>query len=78
MSIYNNYFDEKTFNEMLDKIKNLNHKENIIYYFSLDNNVDEALEEKVISKINGSVVKPIPSKIYEIYKRISDDIKREY
>jgi adenine-specific DNA-methyltransferase len=78
MGIYNNYYEENSFNEMLKRIEEINVKTKIIYYFSLDNNIDEALENKVNEKIKGAIVKPIPSKIYEIYKRISDDIEREY
>lgn len=78
IGIYNNYYEENSFNEMLKRIEEINVKTKIIYYFSLDNNIDEALENKVNEKIKGAIVKPIPSKIYEIYKRISDDIEREY
>lgn len=78
MGIYNNYYEENSFNEMLKRIEEINVNTKIIYYFSLDNNIDEALENKVNEKIKGAIVKPIPSKIYEIYKRISDDIEREY
>ncbi|HOE15094.1 MAG TPA: DNA methyltransferase [Candidatus Paceibacterota bacterium] len=78
MGIYNNYFETTSFNEMLLKIKNLNMANNIIYYFSLDNNIDENIEKKVRDIIPNSIVKPIPSKIYEIYKDISDNIRRMY
>ena len=78
MGIYNNYYETNSFEEMLLKIKNLNMANNIIYYFSLDNNVDEALEKLVKKAISNVDVKPIPSKIYEIYRKISEDLKREY
>jgi len=78
MGIYNNYFDQKSFQDMITKIKLTNQKNNIVYYFSLDNNVDKSIEELVLKEIPNAVVKPIPSKIYEIYKKISDDLKREY
>lgn len=78
MGIYNNYFEQKSFQDMITKIKLTNQKNNIIYYFSLDNNVDKSIEELVLKEIPNAVVKPIPSKIYEIYKKISDDLKREY
>ena len=45
--------------------------EKIVYVFSFDNNVDESLfSDKSI------IVKPIPEKIYEIYKEIAESIKR--
>jgi hypothetical protein len=43
----------------------------IVYVYASDNNIDETLiEGKDIE------LKPIPSKIYEIYKEIVEDIKR--
>jgi adenine-specific DNA-methyltransferase len=78
MGIYNNYFETTSFEEMLKKMKKVNMSKNIVYYFSLDNSVDEALEELVKKIIPNVNVKPIPSKIYEIYRKISDDLKREY
>ena len=78
MGIYNNYYETNSFEEMLGKIKKVNMDKNIIYYFSLDNNVDEALEKLVKKAISNVDVKPIPSKIYEIYRKISEDLKREY
>lgn len=78
MGIYNNYFQQADFKEMINQIKLSNKKESIIYYFSLDNNVDKSIEELVLKEIPNAIVKPIPSKIYEIYKKISDDLKREY
>jgi hypothetical protein len=44
----------------------------VAYIFSSDNVVDELLFSE-IEKIN---LKPIPAKIYEIYKEIVEDIKR--
>jgi adenine-specific DNA-methyltransferase len=78
MGIYNNYFETDSFEDMLGKIKKINMNKNIIYYFSLDNSIDEALEELVKKTIYNVDVKPIPSKIYEIYSKISEDLKREY
>ena len=40
--------------------------------FSTDNSVDSRLFEGM----DEVIVKPIPSKIYEIYKEIVEDIKR--
>jgi hypothetical protein len=46
--------------------------EKIIYMFSTDNIVDE----KLFENIPDVIIKPIPNKIYEIYKEIVEDIKR--
>ena len=47
--------------------------EKTVYMFSTDNSVDirpfEGMDEVI--------VKPIPSKIYEIYKEIVEDIKKK-
>ena len=43
----------------------------IVYVYASDNNIDETLIEG-----NDIELKPIPSKIYEIYKEIVEDIKR--
>jgi hypothetical protein len=34
------------------------------------------VDEKLFEDIKGIVLKPIPSKMYEIYKEIVEDIKR--
>ena len=68
--IYNEYFNEKKFSEFKNRvIKTSGNK--IVYVFSSDNEIDPELinEDNVI-------LKPIPSKIYEIYKEISESIKR--
>ena len=46
--------------------------EKIVYMFSTDNVIDK----KLFENISNITVKPIPSKIYEIYKEIVEDIKR--
>ena len=43
-----------------------------VYMFSTDNSVDIMLFEGM----DEVIVKPIPSKIYEIYKEIVEDIKK--
>ena len=77
-AIYNDYYEKESFNDMLDKIVDNNIKDNVVYYFSLDNNIDEALEKLVKDKLPNATVKPIPSKIYEIYKKIAEDLRRDY
>ncbi len=71
MFIYNDYFSEDKFNRFRELIMNTE-GEKTVYMFSFDNTIDEALFED----LNDVTVKPIPSKIYEIYKEIVEDIKR--
>ena len=68
--IYNDYYNADKFNEFKDRVLSAN-GEKIVYVYSSDNNVDETLIDS-----GDVVVKPIPSKIYEIYKEIVEDIKR--
>lgn len=71
MFIYNDYYNENSFNSFKEIIRKTNGKKTV-YVFSTDNIVDETLFDDV-----GDVeIKPIPSKIYEIYKEIAEDIKR--
>lgn len=71
MFIYSDYYNEERFSAFRKKV--LDSKGiKIVYIFSTDNNVDVTLFEEV----KGIEIKPIPSKIYEIYKEIVEDIKR--
>ena len=68
--IYNDYYSPETFEEFKNRVINCK-GERIVYIYSSDNNVDETLfEDKAIQ------LKPIPMKIYEIYKEIVEEIKR--
>lgn len=69
--IYNDYYNVQRFNEFKNMVLSAE-GEKIVYVYSSDNNVDESLIEG-----NNIVLKPIPSKIYEIYKEIVEDIKRD-
>lgn len=71
MFIYSDYYNEAKFNEFKQRVLNAIGAK-VVYIFSSDNNVDETLFEG----IKDVEVKPIPSKIYEIYKEIVEDIKR--
>ena len=68
--IYNDYFNETKFNEFKDRVLKVNGKK-IVYIYSSDNTVDKTLIEG-----NNIELKPIPSKIYEIYKELVEQIKR--
>jgi hypothetical protein len=66
------YYDKASFDMFKNKIESSNAIEKIVYVFSTDNTVDERLFEG----LKGIELKPIPSKMYEIYKEIVEDIKR--
>ncbi len=69
--IYNDYFNDermKRFKEDVAKAQG----EKIVYIYSEDNEVDESLFEDIPE----CDVRPIPEKIYEIYKQIVAGIKR--
>ena len=68
--IYNEYFNEKKFSEFKNRVKKTSGNK-IVYVFSSDNEIDPELINE-----DNVVLKPIPSKIYEIYKEISESIKR--
>lgn len=69
--IYSDYYSEEPFQQFRNLINSVD-GEKIIYMFSTDNSVDERLFEG----LENTIVKPIPNKIYEIYKEIVEDIKR--
>jgi adenine-specific DNA-methyltransferase len=66
------YYDKVSFDMFKNKIESSKATEKIVYVFSTDNMVDE----RVFEGIKGIELKPIPSKMYEIYKEIVQDIKR--
>jgi adenine-specific DNA-methyltransferase len=67
--IYKEFYNKNKFNEFKLKIMNTS-GEKIVYVFSTYNYVDDLLfDDKTI------IVKPIPSKIYEIYREIMERIK---
>ncbi|MGM9873764.1 MAG: site-specific DNA-methyltransferase [Bacilli bacterium] len=68
--IYNDYFNVIKFEEFKARVLAAE-GEKIVYVYSSDNNVDETLIDDI-----SVVLKPIPSKIYEIYKEIVEGIKR--
>lgn len=70
--MYIDYYDRPSFDKFLNKIQTSKAHEKIVYVFSTDNTVDERLFEG----IKGTELKPIPSKMYEIYKHIVEEIKR--
>ena len=68
--IYNEYYNLTKFEEFKNRVLAAK-GEKVVYIFSSDNEIDPSL-------ITGKdiVLKPIPSKIYEIYKEIVESIKR--
>lgn len=77
-SIYFEYYKKDSFMEMVEEIRSLEAKENVIYLFSLNNEIDANEEKLLIENISPVNVKPIPSKMYEIYKKVIEDLKRDY
>jgi adenine-specific DNA-methyltransferase len=77
LGIFTDYFSENEFSCFLNHLKDVK-GEIIIYSFSLDNNVDKNIEEIVEENLSNAIVKAIPTKIYEIYRKIIDDVKRDY
>jgi adenine-specific DNA-methyltransferase len=71
--IYFEFYNDNIITEMAKKVNDSN-LENVVYIFSADNYIDEY----TIKKFPKSKIKPIPSKIYEIYKEIVEDIKRGF
>ena len=69
--IYNDYYNVEKFKEFKNRVLSTS-GEKIVYIYSSDNALDTSLIEG-----NDVVLKPIPSKIYEIYKEIVEDIKRD-
>lgn len=69
--IFNDFYSSEAFENMKSKIKQLN-KICIVYVFSTDENLDFV----DLTGIENVTIKPIPTKIYEIYKEIVEDIKR--
>ena len=69
--IYSDYYSAEPFSDFIKLIDSVE-GEKIVYMFSTDNVIDEKLFENV----NNITIKSIPSKIYDIYKEIVEDIKR--
>lgn len=69
--IYNDYYNEDKFEKFINDVKKTDgHK--IIYVFSIDKNIDDSVFEDL-----GDVeIKTMPCKSYEIYKEITEEIKR--
>ena len=68
--IYNDFYNESKFSEFKARVCAAQGRK-IVYVYSSDNTVDETLFDDP-----SITLKPIPSKIYEVYKEIVEDIKR--
>ena len=68
--IFNDYYSKEKFDEFKNRVLNENGSK-VVYIYSADNNIDIKL-----IKDNQVVIKPIPSKIYKIYKEIVEGIKK--
>ena len=69
--VYNDYYSASKFDDFKKLIRDAS-GEKIVYIFSLDNSVDRTLFEDMPEVI----VKPIPSKIFEIYQEVTECLKR--
>lgn len=68
--IFNDFYNPERFAEFKNRVLAADGTK-VVYMYSSDNTVDEGLfDDPSVS------LKPIPSKIYEIYKEIVEDIKR--
>lgn len=72
MFIYYDIGNSRSLIQMAGEIKKFG-KTAIVYLFSTDNSIDRETE-KMLPPCN---IKPIPEKIYEIYKSIVEDIKND-
>jgi adenine-specific DNA-methyltransferase len=72
--IFRDFYNKADFSKLESFFKENKRKNITFYQFSTDNVVDENL----FKEYENVVVKPIPNKIFEIYKTIVNDIKREY
>jgi len=68
--IFNDFYNEERFSEFKQRVLAAKGTK-VVYVYSSDNAVDETLFDDP-----SVTLKPIPSKIYEIYKEIVEDIKR--
>lgn len=68
--IYNDFYNEYNFTQFKDLVDKET-GEKVVYIYSGDDSIDQT-----ISFAGKTIIKPIPSKIYEIYKEISESIKR--
>lgn len=69
--IYTDIYDKEMFNRFV-KLINSTKGNKIVYIYSNDNLVDENRTKDI-----KALIKPIPSKIYEIYKEIVEGIKED-
>ena len=69
--IYNDYYSESQFEVFKNKVLSVSGNK-VVYVFSLDNTVDKTIFEG----LPDIVVKPIPSKIFEIYQEVTECLKR--
>jgi len=71
MFIYNDYYSPEKMDKFKEEIRNTEGNK-IVYIYASDNSIDETL----FKDFKDIEVKAIPSKIYEIYKEIVENIKR--
>lgn len=70
--IYFDFYNPEKFSKFKEEISKAEGLKKV-YIYSNDNNVDDTL----LNDVDNVILKPIPAKIYEIYKEIVENIKRE-
>lgn len=72
MFVYFDLGNSASLNKMIEEA-NLEKTNPLVFIFSLDNTIDTMVQ----SRMPKSVLKPVPAKIYEIYKHLVEDIKND-
>lgn len=72
--IYRDFYSENDYKEICAIVESNPSIPVTVYHFSVSNLV----QNNVFDKYKNVVSKPFPSKIYDIFKNIIDDVKREY
>ena len=80
MIIYLDIYDSDKLNNVIEDINRSEFADykSVIYVFSRDNNVDIETDRILREKSSAQDIQPIPSNIYEIYRKTIDEIDRRY
>ncbi len=72
--IYRDFYNPLHIKTLQNNIRKIENKKIVIYMFSTDDNIDT----KPFNEFPTIKIKPVPNKIYEIYKNIIAEMKRSY
>ena len=70
--IYNDFYSKEEFDKFVEMVNSTSGNK-VVYIFTIGNEIDTSLA----NQFKNADIKPIPTKIYEIYKEVVEDIKRE-